>query len=131
MVSALDSGPPFLDPEIVVERLPWYHPRLTRTRVAVALGVAVLADLVQLVLWPVGWLFFDEVIDVVAMAATSMAIGFHVLLLPTFVLEFLPVTDLLPTWTGCVLAVAAMRQNELRDTPALPIDVTPTRVEKS
>jgi hypothetical protein len=35
-------------------------------------------------------------------------IGFHPLLLPTSVLEFLPLADMLPTWTGCVAIVVAL-----------------------
>ena len=34
-------------------------------------------------------------------------LGFHPLLLPTFLVEFLPMTDMLPTWTGCVALVTA------------------------
>jgi hypothetical protein len=36
----------------------------------------------------------DEVLDVIAMVAISGAIGFHVILLPTFALEFLPMSDM-------------------------------------
>ena len=39
-------------------------------------------------------------------------LGFHPLLLPTFIVEFLPVTDLLPTWTGCVAVVVALRKRQ-------------------
>jgi hypothetical protein len=42
--------------------------------------------------------------------ALSRVIGFHPLLLPTFVLELIPVADLLPTWTGCVAVVIALRR---------------------
>ena len=62
---------------------------------------------------PLGWTVFDEAIDVAAMVATTIALGFHVLFLPTFVVEFLPVTDMLPTWTGCVLAVAVLRRKSV------------------
>jgi len=34
------------------------------------------------------------------------------LLLPTFVVEFLPLVDLLPTWTGCVAVVVALRKRQ-------------------
>jgi hypothetical protein len=50
------------------------------------------------------------VLDVVAGFAISWTIGFHPLLLPTFVLELLPVADLLPTWTGCVALVLLLRR---------------------
>jgi len=88
--------------------------KLTRARVAAAFGVAIAADFAQIVLGPLGWLWPDEVIDVAATIATTLAIGFHPLLLPTFVIELVPVVDMLPTWTACVAAVVALRRNELR-----------------
>ena len=57
------------------------------------------------------------------MILTSLALGFHVLLLPTFVIELFPFVDMAPTWTGCVLAVIALRRN--RSEPA-PVSTTPT-----
>ena len=44
-------------------------------------------------------------------------IGFHPLLLPTLVLELVPVADLLPTWTGCVALVLALRKRERVTSP--------------
>lgn len=85
---------------------------LKRGRMALALAVAVAADGVQLLLGPLGWLLVDEGIDVVAMLLTIWALGFHLLLLPTFVLKSIPVVDDLPTWTGCVIAVIALRKRE-------------------
>ena len=85
-------------------------PVLTRRRIWFAYGVAVATDLLQLVLGPFGWAFVDEVLDLVAMLAVSWAIGFHVILLPTFALEFLPFTDMLPTWTGAVALVVGLRR---------------------
>lgn len=86
-----------------------------------AYAVAVAADGLQLILGPVGWAFGDEAIDVVAMVAESALIGFHPLLLPTFVLELFPVADLLPSWTACVALVVALRRHEHRDPPP-PVD---------
>jgi hypothetical protein len=85
-------------------------PVMTRPRIWFAYGVAVATDLLQLLLGPFGWAFVDEVLDVLAMIAISIAIGFHVVLLPTFALEFLPLTDMLPTWTGAVAIVVALRR---------------------
>ena len=53
------------------------------------------------------------------MILTWRLIGFHPLLLPTFVLEFLPITDLLPTWTGCVALVMALRTRQQARMPVL------------
>jgi hypothetical protein len=88
------------------------HPRITRTRVGVALAVAVLADVAQVATGPLGWIVLDDAIDILAAAVTMTVLGFHMLLLPTFILEWLPVVGMLPTWTGCVLAVAALRREE-------------------
>jgi hypothetical protein len=87
-------------------------PVLTRGRVSMAYGVAIASDVLQFVLGPFGWAFFDEILDVFAMFAISRAIGFHVLLLPTFAIEFLPVTDMLPTWTGAVALIVGLRRKQ-------------------
>jgi hypothetical protein len=80
----------------------------------------VAADALQWVLGPVGWAFPDEAIDVLAAGAISWAIGFHPLLLPAFVLEFLPIADLLPTWTGCVALVVMLRKRQGLTEPPPP-----------
>lgn len=85
---------------------------LSRRRIVLALAIALLADGVQLMLLAAGWAGPDQVIDVLAMAAIVPLIGFHWLLLPSFVLELAPVLDDLPTWTGCVLAVLAIRKHQ-------------------
>ncbi len=105
--------------EGIAARLPpWLRPELSRWRVALALLVAMSADAIQIFLGPLGWPFADEFIDVVAMILTSLLVGFHLLLLPTFVVEFIPVLGMLPTWTGCVVAVIAMRRRQAaRQTP--------------
>jgi hypothetical protein len=95
-------------------------PRLTRTRIWLALAVAVVADGLQLVLLPFAWTFVESFIDVVAMILTMWLLGFHLLLLPTFVVEFIPVVDMLPTWTACTLAVIALRKREERKAPVPP-----------
>lgn len=85
---------------------------LTRTQVRLAYGIAATTDVLQFALGPLGWAFADEILDVVAMTLVWRVLGFHPLLLPTFVIEFLPVTDMLPTWTGCVALVVAARKRQ-------------------
>lgn len=75
---------------------------------------AIAADGLQILLGPLGWVFFDQVIDVIAMAVTSLLIGFHPLLLPTFVVELIPFIDMLPTWTACVAMVVALKGRQQR-----------------
>jgi hypothetical protein len=100
-------------------------PILTRYRVGCAYAIAVVADVLQFLLGPIGWAFADELLDVSAMILIWRLIGFHPLLLPTFVLEFLPVADMLPTWTGCVFLVVATRK---RRQAAIPVSLPPGRV---
>lgn len=90
-------------------------PKLTRTRIFLALAVAVLADGLQLLLGPLGWAFIDQAIDFVTMILVSWIIGFHILLLPTFVIELVPVLEDLPTWTACTIAVIALRKRRQHD----------------
>jgi len=92
-------------------------PVLTKKRVRLAYSVAIAADALQLLLGPIGWVFIDEVIDILAMCLAWRAIGFHPLLLPTFALEFIPVLDMLPTWTACVALVVSLRQKQQTSQP--------------
>lgn len=85
---------------------------LTRPRIVAAFTVALVADAIQLMLGPLGWAFLDEIIDVVAMIAVTLLLGFHPLLLPTFIIELVPVADMLPTWTGCVAIVIMLRKRQ-------------------
>ena len=105
-------------------------PVLTRRRIALAIALAALADALQIGLGPLGWVFLDEIIDVLAMLATTFLIGFHPLLLPTFIVEFIPVVDMLPTWTGCVVAVAMLRRRQPPAGSAAPPD-SPAKADSS
>ena len=109
----------------------WQPSRVTRADVRLAYAVAVTVDVAQFLLGPFGWVGFDEILDAVAMVIVSRLIGFHPLLLPTFVLEFVPFTDMLPTWTGCVALVvrARRRQGLVSDDTAPAIDVKAENVE--
>ncbi len=85
---------------------------LSRTRVRLAYAAAIVVDVCQWLLGPLGWAFADEILDIVAAILISWAIGFHPLFLPAFVLEFLPITDMLPTWTACVALVVMLRRKQ-------------------
>jgi hypothetical protein len=90
---------------------PWSPPRITRTDVRFAYAIAASIDAAQLLLGPFGWEGFDEILDAIGMVVISRLIGFHPLLLPTFVLEFVPMADMLPTWIGCTALVVRSRKN--------------------
>jgi len=102
--------------DAIASRLP--APRLTKGRVIAAFLVALSCDALQILLGPMGWLAPDEVLDAFAFAIITWLIGFHVLLLPTFAVEFIPVVDMLPTWTGCVAAVVALKNRAARTSSA-------------
>jgi hypothetical protein len=99
---------------------------LTKGRIALALAIAGVTDAVQIGLGPLGWTFLDEFMDVIAMFLISLILGFHPLLLPTFVVEIFPLVDMLPTWTGCVGAVILLRKG-LGSTPANPAPEPPPK----
>jgi hypothetical protein len=94
--------------------------RLSGLRIFLALAVAVGADGLQLVFSYIGWLGPDQAIDCVAMGLTIWLLGFHVLLLPTFAVELIPLVDDFPTWTACVIAVIALRKREEKLTTSPP-----------
>jgi hypothetical protein len=97
-------------------------PLLTRRRIALAFLVAVVADGAQVALMS-GLLLGEiagDVIDVLTMVVTTLLIGFHPLLLPTFILELIPVVGMLPTWTGCVGAVVLLRKRQQQNPPPMP-----------
>ncbi len=100
-------------------------PVLSRTRIWLALSIALVTDALQIVLGPWGWVIFDEVADVVAMSLITLLVGFHPLLLPTFLIEFFPGVDMLPTWTACTVAVVALRRKQQRPGSAPPLTPPP------
>jgi hypothetical protein len=109
-------------------------PTLTPSRIRLAYGVAVAADGLQMILGPLGWVLADQIVDVIAGVVTWRLLGFHPLLLPTFAVEFLPIIDLLPTWTGCVALVISRRKKQQAVSPhdgddARVIDIDAKRVE--
>lgn len=87
----------------------------SRRAVLISRAVAIIADALQLVLFP----FFvegfgsvlNDVLDVVVCAALVRLLGWNVLFLPTFVVEILPFGDMAPTWTIAVLIVTRSRNS--------------------
>jgi hypothetical protein len=101
--------------------------RLTRGRMLCAIAIAVAADVLQIMLVPLMWTFAQSLVDVVAMALVVLVLGFHPLLLPTFIIELIPGVDVIPTWTGCVIAVLALRKSAERKAAPPPIVETEER----
>ena len=89
-------------------------PRLTCARIGAALAVALVTDGLQFASGFLGWVGLDQVLDVLAMIAIGRLVGFHILFLPTFVLEAVPLANEFPSWTACVIIVSLLRWREQR-----------------
>jgi hypothetical protein len=98
-----------------------------------ALSTAVIVDFAQIVLGiPGALLFLDDGLDLIAAGIIMFAVGFHPLLLPTFLIELVPMVDMLPTWTACTLAVLALRKRaESNSAPPPPVAPDPEKMKRA
>ena len=94
---------------------------LTKVRLGIAFGVAALADLLQIFLFP---LFIEgalsplnDVVDVAVGGSLTLLLGWHWVFLPSFAAELVPGLDLAPTWLAAVGWVALTRKKELAGAP--------------
>jgi hypothetical protein len=100
-------------------------PKLTKARITLAFAIAIAADAIQVPMTAIlntGFLAIpaeaaDLLVDCFAMVATCAILGFHWLLLPSFIVEAIPELNMLPTWTGCVAVVVMQRRKEQGTTP--------------
>ena len=84
-------------------------------RIQLAWVVAILVDVLQLGLLPVtGGLSFwlDKPLDILAMALLWRLLGWHWALVPSFLIELLPIAELAPTWTLATWIIVRKRQAE-------------------
>jgi hypothetical protein len=108
----------------MVKATSWLRPGNTTTkkRRALALGVAALADVLQLAIFPTfieGALSpFLDVLDAVVVVALLAILGFRWRIAIALAMELVPGVDLFPTWTAVVLSVKV-------EEPALPAATTP------
>lgn len=102
--------------------------RLSPRRIWIARGLAIAADLLQIVIFPAFMGGFAEpwdiALDVVMAAVLTLLVGWHIAFIPTFVIKALPFADLAPTWTLAVLFATRNGNNRI-----LPI--APPQSEKS
>src|SRR5512140_1990935 len=95
--------------DLQAERIPAATPPAAPPRPrprALALGIAIAADALQWVLWP---LFMggavspvDDVVDLGVAAVMIRLLGWHWAFLPAFLAEVIPGVDLVPSWTLAV-----------------------------
>ena len=108
---------------------------MSRRRIWVARGLAVLADLIQIVLAPLffegGLSIFDAALDVIMAGILTSLVGWHWAFFPAFVAELVPGFDLVPSWTLAVFL--ATRDRTAPDTAlgqGRVIDVDPVRPDQ-
>jgi hypothetical protein len=80
---------------------------ISPTQIRIARYVAISADLLQIGLFPLfgeGFLSpLADALDVIVCVILTRLIGWHYSFLPSFLVEIMPVVDLVPTWTIAVL----------------------------
>lgn len=91
--------------------------KLPSTRVLIAAGVAVCADILQWVLFPLGsWAGFlnpiDDILDVVVGGIMVSLLGWHWAFLPSAMGKLIPGVDLVPFWTAAVFIVGLGQQGQ-------------------
>jgi len=81
-----------------------------------ALTIAVLADAVQIVFFPMfvegAFSPLDDLLDIVVAWLLIRLVGWHWAFLPSFVAKVLPGVDLVPTWTMAVLVATRSMPSE-------------------
>jgi hypothetical protein len=72
-----------------------------------ALAIAILADAVQIVFFPMfvegAFSPLDDLLDIAVAWTLIRLLGWHWVFLPSFVAKVVPGVDLIPTWTMAVL----------------------------
>ena len=79
---------------------------LTPVRIRAARGIAIAADFLQIVVFPVfaggAASIVNDILDVAVAVSMSFLVGWHWAFLPSFLAELVPFFDLVPTWTAAV-----------------------------
>lgn len=87
----------------------WRPGAVSQQRRRVALGVAVLSDVIQWVFFPVmsegAASPFDIALDAVTAVIILLAVGFQWRLAIALAIEVVPGLDMFPTWTAVVLSI--------------------------
>ena len=79
---------------------------LTPVRIRAARSIAIAADFLQIVVFPVfaggAASIVNDILDVAVAVSMSLLVGWHWAFLPSFLAELVPFFDLVPTWTAAV-----------------------------
>ena len=89
----------------------------SRRAIQIARAVAIVADALQLVLFPFFMEGFasvlNDALDIVVCVVLVRLIGWNPVFLPTMVVELLPFGNLAPTWTIALFIATRSRQTSL------------------
>lgn len=95
-----------------------------KAKLLIALAIAVLADLIQVIFLPFtaggAIMPWDDAIDFVVAAVMTGLLGWHWVFLPTTIAKLVPVADLAPFWTLAVFIVAMRQKKELQQPGQVP-----------
>jgi hypothetical protein len=84
-------------------------------RIRAARAIAISADALQLIFFPLfaeGFVsVLDDALDVLVCAVLTMLVGWHFSFLPSFVVKVIPLADLVPTWTIAVFLATRGNQS--------------------
>jgi hypothetical protein len=79
---------------------------LNPARIRAARSIAIAADFLQIVIFPVfaggAASIVNDILDVAVAVSMTLLVGWHWAFLPSFLAELVPVFDLVPTWTAAV-----------------------------
>jgi hypothetical protein len=114
-------------------------PKLTKKQIALAFSVAVIADAIQLPFTAASMTGIltipvegaDFALDCLVMVVTSSLLGFHWILLPSLIFEFIPGFDLCPTWTAAVAYVVWRRKKEQAPPTVDVVEVLPPLISNA
>ncbi|MDB6066977.1 MAG: hypothetical protein JWR26_3185 [Pedosphaera sp.] len=105
--------------------------KISPTRIWLARIIAVGADLLQIVLFPLfseGFISpIDDALDVVVCALLTMLVGWHFAFLPSFVVKVVPLADLVPTWTLAIIFATRQKQPPREEKIARAYENEPAR----
>src|SRR5580692_10227696 len=91
-------------------------PMSRRLRVRIAMGLAIVADALQLLVFPIFVEGFaapvDDILDAVVGGAMIYLLGMHWEFLPSFLGKLVPGVDLVPFWSLAVANVYRKTRNE-------------------
>jgi peptide-methionine (S)-S-oxide reductase len=89
---------------------------LTPGRVRTARAIAIAADFLQIVVFPVfapgAASLINDALDLAVALALFLLVGWHWAFLPTFAAELVPFLDLVPTWTAAVFFATRDRKRK-------------------